>query len=803
LIARICRYGITVAFLMALFAPARGQDNRLFFKKPETVPEFFRAIQYELEVGKYDLAAEFLDGFLAKNPTDEDLIQLEEKYGISAFLRLLAIDKWVDDAKANAEFKKKAATLVERVGDVVRKNLADPKRLAKFIKNLSGTPEERAYSLAQFRKAGPYAVPPLIEELIQTKDDRELHATILDVLARLPRNALPPLLAALDMPDAQIRAELLSVLDRRADPNAVPYLWYLAGAPNQPSSLRSTARALLARLVGVVPDKLPDPKAGLVQEAERYYQHKVSFVNPDKVPVWRWEGKGLVENVVPASKAEEYFGLRFARQALDIDPAYRPAQVVFLSLALEKAYEQAGGVDRPLSSLPEVRELLTTVNPDLVYAILERGLKDRRLPVILGAVIALGDLQDVRAAGGAGQATSALVQALYYPDRRVQFAAAETLLRLPGLTEPRDRPVADGSKRAAALPAMPAKARVVEVLRRALLTDTQPKALVAYSNEDLANAVASGVRAAGFEPVVVRTGRAALRRLEEAGDIDIILLDADLPDPMLPNLIAQLRADVNAGLLPIIVTAPTEKVERTQRRQPDGRLGNVLETVRTDRVERLQAQLAPYRNVWVMPATIDPETLKRVLPERIADAVGRPLSEEERKKRAERAIDLLRTLAVGEVRGYDVRPAARAILEALRSDELARSGGIEAASRLPGREPQSALATLVLTPNRPATLREIAAKGLVRHIQQHGMLLTDAQAQALTALLPTVEEPNLKASVALVVGNLRPTAAQSGVRLRGYTPSLEVAPAKESAPAPAPKSGEEKEKKEKEKEKDQ
>jgi hypothetical protein len=246
---------------------------------------------------------------------------------------------------------------------------------------------------------------------------------------------------------------------------------------------------------------------------------------------------------------------------------------------------------------------------------------------------------------------------------------------------------------------------------------------------------------------------------------------------MLPNLVAQLRADVNAGLLPLIVTAPS------------------------DRVDRVQRLLAPYRNLWVMPTTTDAATLQQVLPQRIAEAVGRPLSEEERKKRAERAVDWLRSLAVGEIRGYDVRPAARAILEALRSDELARGGAIEAASRLPGREPQFALATLVLTPTRDATLRAAAAKALVRHIQQHGMLLTDAQAQALTGLLPTVEDPNLKASVAVVVGNLRPGAAQSGARLRGYSPPLEGAPAKEPAPAPPPKPADEKEKKDKEKDK--
>src|SRR5262249_30493278 len=134
-IPRACRFFIGVAFLIVLFAPARGQDNRLFFKKPETVSEFFRALQLEIELGKFDLAGDFLNGFLAKNPTDEDLLQLEEKYGISSFLRLLTINTWTEDAKANAEIKNKAAALVERVGELVRKNLAAPKRLAKYIKN--------------------------------------------------------------------------------------------------------------------------------------------------------------------------------------------------------------------------------------------------------------------------------------------------------------------------------------------------------------------------------------------------------------------------------------------------------------------------------------------------------------------------------------------------------------------------------------------------------------------------------------------------------------------------------------------
>ena len=50
------------------------------------------------------------------------------------------------------------------------------------------------------------------------------------------------------------------------------------------------------------------------------------------MPVWRYRERPLVELInLPASVAEEYYGLRFARQALDIDPRYEPV-VLYLDL---------------------------------------------------------------------------------------------------------------------------------------------------------------------------------------------------------------------------------------------------------------------------------------------------------------------------------------------------------------------------------------------------------------------------------------------------------------------------------------
>src|SRR5260370_30828547 len=103
-----------------------------------------------------------------------------------------------------------------------------------------------------------------------------------------------------------------------------------------------------------------------------------------------------------------------------------------MRLALKKTSETAG-VHKPLAvTAPKVNDLLTGVNPDLLTAILDRALTDERTPVVLGVVRALRDLAEARANKPTGHGEPPLVRALYYPDRRVQMAAVESLLHIPG-----------------------------------------------------------------------------------------------------------------------------------------------------------------------------------------------------------------------------------------------------------------------------------------------------------------------------------------------------------------------------------
>ena len=216
--------------------------------------------------------------------------------------------------------------------------------------------------------------------------------------------------------------------------------------------------------------------------------------------------------------------------------------MVLLSLVLDKTQSQAG-LDQTLErAAPAVHGLLGTVQPSLVNAVLERAMREQRVAVILGAVRDLGERDEMRASRPMGRRQPPLVRALYYPDRRVQMAAAEALLRIPNSA------------------ASQATTRVVEVLRRAVAAEPvvrEPsKVLIGYFNDDVRNAVAAAVAAAGYEPIKVGTGREMMQRLGQASDVALLLFEETLPDPGVGvRCWARLRADIFASQLPILLTA--------------------------------------------------------------------------------------------------------------------------------------------------------------------------------------------------------------------------------------------------------
>jgi hypothetical protein len=358
-------------------------------------------------------------------------------------------------------------------------------------------------------------------------------------------------------------------------------------------------------------------------------------------------------------------------------------------------------------------------------------MNERNTGIALPLIRALGERGEIRAARENSGSPRGILRALYYPDRRVQFAAVQAMLRMP------------------APPAVAAE-RMVDVLRRFLAAGKTPKALVLYTPLDRAALVRQKVKEAGLEPVLAKDLREAFSAISKAADFDAILIHNEAPEIELPYAVSSLRQDVDHGFLPLLLRA-------------------------TDEQEAQRIRLAQrYPNTWVVPAVMLtlPDELKTTAEKHIVDAARASLTPEERELFTRGSMDILWRMSRGEYAGYNIRPALDAIVQALEREDLAVQA-TEIIGRLPGTPIQEKLADLVLDPAR-GKLRTTAAIELNRHIQKHGVVLDRRRLLDLkTAWQNPAEEAELRGQLALVMGSMRSTTRQTGVRLFQFDPFAE------------------------------
>ena len=552
-----------------VLSPLCAQESE-FYKKPVTPKEFWRATQFEISVGKYDLAAQHIKGLLDSKPSDKDWLEIEAKDGLAAFLRLRNVETWSKEKKSDAEARENVETLIKTISGALKNELSNPERIAKFAKNLIESPEESAFALKELVRSGVDAIPILIG-LLRTDQPADLRAAILDALPHFDSSVVPPLVASLEVNDINLRLELLDSLRKRSDylsfpskveTDLIPTLWYFsADLPANPVLMRKKAREMLLGLLDRDPDADRNaehrlPQWRLVQFARIFLEHKARFATPTNALIWKWDGAKPVASTVSISDAEEYYGLRYARWALDIQADYAEAQKIFIAIALDKHFARAGSDTSLAKSAPNLYAVLATAPLDLVTDALEAALLEHRVPLAVSLIQVLGDRDEVKAARPSECSTepgkkvelrpSLLMRALDYPDRRVQFAAVDAILKMPGT------------------PTHQRSSQIIKILTGYLLADppegeSKPKAMIGDYDNVRGQSLAVIVRKAGFQVEIARTGKELMRRLQEKADVDLVLLDQHLPLPALPELLAQMRADFRTRVVPLIVVASPDK----------------------------------------------------------------------------------------------------------------------------------------------------------------------------------------------------------------------------------------------------
>lgn len=566
------------AFVLVAAVPflALAQEESEFYAQPKTVPEFWRAARFEIRTGNFERAADRIKSILDANPDEKTLFDLVDKplpggeQGIGQFLRLRNIPRWYASAAKDKEAKARVEELITKINTAVEKVLSNPERIHRYATQLAGPPEESAWALKELRRSGK-AVPAVLASMVAEDLSEEVRSAILAAIPQLSLDTVPGFVAYLPHAKPTVQAHLIDSLRARedfrslnvsADTDPIPTFWYIWGNPASTDSVKKKARDAIVAATLKDPSTERDPELRTAQGQLTAYARSF-YMGTDNLPklvgglvynVWVWDGKTIKEVPMSKAQASEHYGLKYARWALDLKPDYEPAQKVFFGIAIEHQTARVGGNLTLAKAAPELSAALATAPYPLLAEMLEESIRDKKTAVVLAVVRVLGQRDEIRASYSAGKASekdrearpSLLVRALEYPDPRVQFVAAEALLRLPG--PPRHNRNAEIVKiLAATLAADPA-------------ADAKPKALLGDPDAIRADGLASVLQRIGYDVEVSRTGRQLMKRLQDRADADLIIVDRHLPDPMLVDLLPQLRADRRARTLPLILVASPEGV---------------------------------------------------------------------------------------------------------------------------------------------------------------------------------------------------------------------------------------------------
>ncbi len=710
--------GLAAAIVAAPFAAAPwasalaqfqvpGRDA--FSREPRTPLEAWEVADYLIKIGEPEQAAPYIKKFLAANPDDATLLKVRDEFGAGSILRL-------SDSPATRPY---AAGLARRLSEASVRNSTDPARIARFVAALSKTREEQAYAIERLREAGSFAVPPIVAELNRAGLEPSARAPLADSLGKLDRTAVPALIATLDSPDAVLVGDSARALGRIGDPRALPALTYLAAKVPGPVAGPAAAeaiRALTGRPFGSQPKT---PVRVLSDEARRYHLHAVRFPG-DPVVLWNWDPatNAPAPGSYPARDAEGLLGLRAARESLSLDPSDVEAQVNLVSLALDHDPDNA-------------RPQALASGADILGRVVRTAIADGRGPLAVSALGLLARVVDRNDLATEGR-PNPLVEALSGADRRVQFAAAEALVKL----DPRG--------------IFPGSSRVVSVLARFAAGQAEPRAIVIDGNAQRGGQTAGLLRDLGYQSEVLTRAAQGFEQAAASADVELIVADPYFVDDTwgLPELLGNLRADGRTAGIPIFLVGPLALRDR------------------------MASSVESYPATRFLITPTETFTLRDQITRAMTSLGVRPLSGTERADFARRAAGLL--ALVGRRPGSPFEsdlPTAEPALSIALNSEAAPIDAASALGDVPGPAAQRALGDVTLDGSKGPALRLAAAGNLARHIRRFGPKLAADQERRLVAELNGEADPTLRDALAAVVGALKPGPDASGSRLQTYRSS--------------------------------
>lgn len=507
----------------------------------------------------------------------------------------------------------------------------NPEEISRNINALTGTKRGRVLATERLVFASQYAVPQLLNVLLEQRDER-LELAVTSVLVEMGKDAIEPLCAALLHVEPSVQEKIALVLGKIPYRASLPYLEELYQTTTN-ESVRAAASVAIQNLSGRN-GGTGLSVADLYRElGEQYYDESASlttFPREEYQLLWEFEsgGAGLWPTAIRTPVYHEARAMELASRALELDPNDQLAIALWLAANFSREIDQPADYDNP--AYPAERRsaeyYAVAAGPRLMQRVLARALRDTDTPLARRAIAALD-----KSAGDAGlrealDGTQPLIDALTYPDRRVQYEAALAL----GRANPTEL--------------FPGAEQVVPTLASAIRDASKRYALVVARELEQQQSIRTALEDAGYIvlPPVAYFADAAVA-IADAPGIDLVV--SDLTGESTEDLIEQVRNSPRLLATPVLSLVSTAAIARIGGRfDADG----LTRLIRRDLTQ---------------------EQLVEAARQLVQRTVGEAVTPEQARAYSIQALGVLRDLAISGNDVLDVADATSSLLVSLNETE--------------------------------------------------------------------------------------------------------------------------------------
>lgn len=386
----------------------------------QSLEENWKDFVHYVKIGHSDLAKGYAQAILQSNPDPVELLALSKETPTD-----YQILELVYESKRDPELAELVGKVLKVINEGTFTRRTDAPIIAEEVRRLTGTDRGWVMAVERLRAAGEYAIPFMLDAMADNTRKAE-YPNIIRALPEIGRDAIRPLVAALQTDNVFIKGEIIKALGKIGYPQSQGYLKYIAENDKSPE-LRAMAGTSLAQ---IDPSAVQVPAARLFYKlGEDYYYHVQSFAPQEDANfanMWFWNAQeGRLERIeVDKGYFYELMSMRACEWALRADATFGHAIGLWVA-AFFKA--ESAGVAMPEFFGPAHADALvyaTTAGVQYLHQALARAVRDNNAYVALGVVEALATTAGEKSLLYQIGAAQPLAEALRFKNRAVRYSAA-------------------------------------------------------------------------------------------------------------------------------------------------------------------------------------------------------------------------------------------------------------------------------------------------------------------------------------------------------------------------------------------